>query len=569
MIKRFASYYRPHIKWFVIDLVCAFLVAVCDLIFPMLTRNIINVYIPAGNLRFVLILCSVLLGIYITKAGLNYMINYMGHVVGVRMQADMRRDIFSHLQNLPFPYFDDNKTGALMSRIVNDLQEVTELAHHGPEDLFLSLILLVGAFGLMLNIHPWMTLIVFACLPILVWFSAKKRIKMSRAFTETRKRVAEINAGLENSLSGIRVAKAFTNEQHEINAFQSKNQQFVSARTSAYQAMAEFHCGTNFILDFLNVVVLISGGVFFYFGQINAGDFAAFLLFVNTFLSPVKRLVSFIEQYQDGMSGFSRFIEILDAPAELDHPQAEVLADVKGDIRFSHVSFAYNTGKDVLHNISLHIPAGKTVAFVGESGGGKTTLCHLIPRFYELQEGQILIDGKDITQLTRASLRRAIGMVSQDVFLFTGSVYENIVYGNPEATFEQVERAAKAAGIYDDIMALPNGFETYVGERGVKFSGGQKQRISIARVFLKDPPILILDEATSALDNATETYVQTALERLCQNRTTLVVAHRLSTIESADEIVVISEKGIEEKGTHAELLARGGVYAALQKTSGS
>ncbi len=565
MIKRFCSYYKPHLKWFVIDLICAFLVAVCDLVFPMLTRQIINVYIPQKLIRLVVIWCSVLLAIYLMKMLLNYVVNYMGHVVGVRMQADMRRDIFTHLQRLPFTYFDNNKTGALMSRIVNDLQEVTELAHHGPEDLFLSVILLAGAFFLMARIHLWLALIVFASLPVLVWFAAKKRLKMSKAFTETRARVAEINAGLENSLSGIRVSKAFTNQTHEIQQFQENNQQFVNARKAAYGAMAEFSCGTNFILDFLNVVVLLAGGCFFYYGQITVGDFAAFLLFVNTFLSPVKRLVSFIEQFQDGMSGFNRFTEILQTPCEQDDATAKELCNVKGDIEFKSVCFSYNQDRNILKNISLRIPAGATVAFVGESGGGKTTLCHLIPRFYEVDDGEISIDGQNITTLTRESLRRNIGIVSQDVFLFTGTVYENIVYGNLSATRQQVEQAAKSAGIYDDIMALPDGFDTYVGERGVKFSGGQKQRISIARVFLKDPPILILDEATSALDNATEAYIKEALDRLCKNRTTIVVAHRLSTVEKADRIIVLTDRGIEEQGTHQQLLEKEGIYAHLYR----
>ncbi len=565
MIKRFTAYYKPHLRLFVIDLVCAFLVAVCDLIFPMLTRQIINVYIPGKLLRMLLIWCGVLLAIYVVKMLLNYVVNYLGHVVGVRMQSDMRRDIFSHLQKLPFTYFDNNKTGALMSRIVNDLQEVTELAHHGPEDLFLSLVLLLGAFGFMASIHWWLTLIVFSCLPFLVWFAAKKRLKMSRAFTETRARVSEINAGLENSLAGIRVSKAFTNQEHEIKNFQTSNRNFVSARSAAYGAMAEFSCGTGFILDFLNVIVLVAGGYFYFYGQISVGDFAAFLLFVNTFLSPVKRLISFIEQFQDGMSGFKRFVEILDQCPEQDAENALSLDCVKGEIVFDNVSFSYDDGKCVLQNISFQIPAGKTVALVGESGGGKTTICHLIPRFYELNEGVITVDGHDITTLSRQFLRKNIGMVTQDVFLFTGTVYENIVYGNLDATMEQVVAAAKAAGIYDDIMALPDQFETYVGERGVKFSGGQKQRISIARVFLKDPPILILDEATSALDNATEAYVKEALDRLCKNRTTLVVAHRLSTVENADQILVVSDKGIEESGTHQQLLEHNGIYARLQR----
>ncbi len=567
MIKRFSRYYKPHLTWFVIDLLCALAVALCDLVFPMLTRQIINVYIPNRQLRLVIIWCAVLLAIYVAKAVMTYLINYMGHVVGVRIQSDMRRDLFDHLQGLPFSFFDDHKTGAIMSRVVNDLQEVTELAHHGPEDLFLSLILLCGAFVLMVRIHLWLALIVFASLPVLVWFAAKKRLKMARVFGETRKRVSEINAGLENSISGIRVSKAFTNRAYEIEAFGRDNANYVTARSSAYQAMAEFSAGTGFILDFLNVVVLVAGGLFFFYGQISVGDFAAFLLFVNTFLSPVKRLVAFVEQYQDGMSGFKRFVEMMDEPEEPDAPDATPLVPGPGHIQLEDISFSYNESRSVLSHISLDVPAGSTVALVGESGGGKTTLCHLIPRFYEVNEGRILIDGQDITQVTRRSLRQAVGMVSQDVFLFTGTVYENILYGDLGATRQRVEEAARAAGIYDDIMSWPDGFETYVGERGIKLSGGQKQRIAIARVFLKNPPILILDEATSALDNVTEAAVAQALTRLCANRTTLVVAHRLTTVRAADEIVVLTADGIAEQGTHSQLLAANGVYAGLYRAT--
>lgn len=566
MWRKFFSYYKPHRKLFLLDMSAAFLVSVGDLFYPIITRNIINEYIPNKELRLILIWAAVLLGIYLVRLILNYIIDYFGHKMGVLIQSDMREKLFSHLQKLPFSFFDENKTGSLMSRVVNDLMEISELAHHGPEDLFLSLMLLIGSFTVMMTMNPWLTLIIFACLPFFVLFAAKTRLRMSDAFARTRKEIAEVNADVENSISGVRVSKSFTSAETELKKFRRSNAAFVKARLVAYRVMAEFFSGMNFFINLLNLVVLVAGGLFTYYGMISAGDFVAYLLYVNIFFDPIKRLVNFIEQYQSGMTGFRRYLEILDTEPESEAPDARELTDVKGDIVFDKVSFAYNENQDILHNVSLTIPAGKTVALIGPSGGGKTTLCHLIPRFYEISGGKITVDGKDIRSLTRQSLRQNIGMVAQDVFLFTGTIRDNIAYGTPDATEEQIRRAAEQANLAEFIAGLPEGYDTYIGERGVKLSGGQKQRISIARVFLKNPPILILDEATSALDNVTEEAIRQSLEKLSQGRTTLVVAHRLSTVRNADELLVMTDRGIEERGTHAQLLAADGIYAALYRT---
>jgi len=563
MIRRFIKYYKPHRKLFFLDMLCAFLVALADLFYPMITRSVINDYVPNGKLRLLITWAGILLLIYIVKMGLNYFIQYYGHVVGVRMQADMRRDIFTHLQKLPFMFFDENKTGVIMSRIINDLQDISELAHHGPEDLFVSGIMLLGSFIILCTINVPLTLIIFAFIPLLVWFAIKKRVKMSQAFTETRVQVAEVNASLENSISGVRVAKAFANKNHEVEKFQINNFHFQEAREFAYKAMAEFFSGSNFIIDLLNVVALGVGGYFTYQGHIDYGDYVAYLLFVGMFLGPIKKLVQFVEQYQSGMTGFQRFIELMDTEAEEEKEDAVALEDVKGEINFKNIGFKYDENTRIFRNINLHIEKGKTMAIVGPSGGGKTTLCHLIPRFYELDEGEILLDGLDIRDIKRASLRKNIGIVQQDIFLFTGTIGENIAYGDLQASQEEIVEAAKNANIHEFIMELEEGYETYIGERGVKLSGGQKQRISIARIFLKNPPILILDEATSALDNTTEMLIQKSLEVLSKGRTTLIVAHRLSTIKNADEIIVLTEKGIEERGDHQSLLGKNGLYASL------
>ncbi|MBQ2989333.1 MAG: ABC transporter ATP-binding protein [Clostridia bacterium] len=567
MIKRFFQYYKPHRKLFFADLFCAFLLSLCDLFYPMITRSMLNDYIPNRKLRILVLWGLILCVIYLVKMGLKYFIQYYGHLVGIRMQADMRKEAFDHIEKLPFTYFDNNKTGAIMSRIVGDLQEIAELAHHGPEDLIVSCFLLVGSFILMSTINIWLTLIIFAFLPFLIWFAARKRLKMSEAFTKSREEVADVNATLENSIAGIRVAKAFENSEYESRKFQKHNLLFLEARGKSYRAMAEFFSGNGFIIDVLNVVILIAGGIFTYKGWIDYADFASFIIFVNIFMTPIRNLINLIEQLQNGMSGFTRFCELMDTPVEQDAEDAKELTDVKGKIDFNHVSFSYgDSEKEVLHGVDLHIEPGQTVALVGPSGAGKTTMCHILPRFYEIKDGEILVDGEDIRGVTRSSLRRHIGIVTQDVFLFTGTVYENIAYGKEGATEEEVIAAAKRANIHEFIEALPDGYQTFVGERGVKLSGGQKQRISIARVFLKDPAILILDEATSALDNATEIMIKKSLDQLCRGRTTLVVAHRLSTVRNADEIVVITEDGIRERGSHESLLEENGMYADLYRS---
>ncbi len=563
MIKRFAKYYRPHMKIFILDMLCALLLAVCDLFYPMITRSMLGDYIPNGKLRLLVVWAVILVVIYVAKTALNHFVNYYGHVVGVRMQADMRRDVFAHLQKLPLTYFDNNKTGTIMSRIISDLMDISELAHHGPEDLFLSVILLVGAFVMMATIYLPLALIVFAFIPIMVIFAAKKRLKMNEAFKESRVEIGEINASLENSISGIRVSKAYTNAEHENRRFNEGNSRFVKVRRKAYRVMADFVCGTTFIGDFLNVILYLTGGLFCIFGKITIADFTAFVLYVGIFMNPVRRLIGFIEQYQNGMTGFERFLEIMDYPVESDAPDAVDLGVAEGEIEFNNVTFSYEDSADILKNLSFKVEKGKTLALVGPSGGGKTTICHLIPRFYRVKEGEVKVDGVNVENLSIASLRRNIGIVAQDVFLFNATIYENIAYGCPEATRENVEEAARRANIYDYIVSLEKGFDTVVGERGVKLSGGQKQRISIARVFLKNPAILILDEATSALDNASEQMIQQSLEELCRGRTTIVVAHRLTTIKNAGEILVVTDEGIAERGNHEELLAKDGIYAGL------
>lgn len=574
MIREFIKYYKPHKKLFIFDMICSFLIALTDLFYPIITKNIINDYVPNRNLRLVLTWAGIILLLYLAKMGLNYFVSYWGHVVGVRMQGDMRRDMFRHLQRLPFSFFDENKTGTVMSRLINDLMDVSELAHHGPEDLFLSVIMFIGSFIALSTINIWLTVIIYALIPFVVFFSVKMRRRMKDAFTKTREEVAEVNANVETSISGIRVSRAYTSESHENAKFDTANERFKTARGFAYKAMAQFHSAMTFFTDFLYLAALVAGGIFFYNGyadpsgafSIDSGEFAAFILYMAMLLKPINRFISLFEQLQNGMTGFSRFREIMEKPVEAESENAIELNSARGDIAFENVTFSYptgDTGKGVLKDLSLNIEAGKTVALVGPSGGGKTTLCNLIPRFYELDGGRITIDGNDITALTRYSLRRNIGIVAQDVFLFSGTVRENIAYGNLDASDDEIIEAAKRANIHDYIMTLEKGYDTKVGERGINLSGGQKQRISIARVFLKNPPILILDEATSALDNVTEMQIQASLEELARGRTVIVVAHRLSTIQSADEILVINHEGIAERGTHEQLLAKNGIYAGL------
>ena len=484
------------------------------------------------------------------------------------MQADMRSQLFNHLQKLPFTYFDNNKTGVIMSRMTNDLFEISELAHHGPEDVFLSIVTILGSFVMLSLINVYLALIVFACIPIIVVVAVLMRNRMLKTFKEVRVVQGEINADIESAVSGMRVSRAYGAEQHENEKFEKGNAQFVKAKSKQYKVMGEFYSTMIFFLDFLYFAVLISGGLFFYYDKIDVGEFAAFVLYITTLITPVRTLVNIFEQIQEGSTGFKRFCEIMDIPEEEQDENALKPEKLNGDIVFDNVSFAYKNDEEansVISGFSMKISAGRTVALVGPSGGGKTTICHLIPRFYEIDSGKITVDGFDLKKLDRAVLRKNIGIVQQDVFLFNGTIRENIAYGDFNATDDEIAEAAKKANIHDYILSLPDGYNTNVGERGVKLSGGQKQRVSIARAFLKNPPILILDEATSALDNVTETLIQSALSKLSEGRTTLVVAHRLSTVKSADEIIVITSEGIKERGTHDELMKLNGIYRGLHE----
>lgn len=568
MLKEFISYYKPHKKLFFIDMFFAFLISIFDLVFPMVSRNIVNVIIPEGRMDLLLKWTIIMIFLFILRYISYYIVAYWGHVLGVYIEHDMRRDLFSHLQTLPFSYYDNTKTGHIMSRLVNDLRDITELAHHGPEDLFISLVMLVGSFILLMRIEWRLTLIIFAFIPIMIWFAMNKRRKMEESFRQVRKKIANVNAQLENSISGIRVAKSFTNEDYEIEKFGEGNSQFKKARKSSYKVMAEFLAGIGLVTNILNLIVISAGGYFVYRKFINTGDLVAYMLYVNFFMQPIRRLSDFMQQYQDGMTGFERFMEVMNIkPDIVDKEDAIELSDVVGNIKFHDVSFSYTNGEDrVLSNLNLDIHPGKTIAIVGPSGAGKTTLCHLIPRFYDINQGTILIDDKDIRDIKIKSLRQNIGLVQQDVFLFTGTIMDNISYGDPSKSEEEIIESAKKARIHDFILTLPDGYNTYIGEKGVKLSGGQKQRISIARLFLKNPPILILDEATSALDNETEILIQESLDELSKDRTTLIIAHRLSTIKNADEILVLTNDGIEEKGSHKELLSKDGIYARLYKS---
>ena len=565
MLRRFLAYYRPHRLLFGLDMGASLLVSVIAVIYPMITRWMLNQLIPNRQLRMVAAAGGLLLGLYFVRMLLNYFIQYQGHMMGTKMQAQMRRDLFSHLQKLPFRFFDDHETGKIMSRLTNDLFEVSELAHHGPENLLICTFSVVLSFVYLATIDLWLTLIIFACVPLLVVCSLYTRKKMRSAFRRNREANARINADLQSSVSGIRITKAFTNAQKEQEKFEVGNLEFQESKREAYRSMAQFQSSTTFITDVFNVVVLVAGGLFLYRGTINFADYSAFIVSINLFLQPVKNLINFMEQYQNGVAGFERFLEVMDQPPERDDPEARPVDRLAGHIQFRDVCYGYEEDHEVLQHINLDIPAGKTFALVGPSGGGKTTICHLIPHFYEPQSGTISIDGHPLDTITRESLRRNIGIVQQDIYLFNASIRDNILYGRLDATQAEVEEAAKRANIHDYIMSLEEGYDTVIGERGVRLSGGQKQRLCIARVFLKNPPILILDEATSALDNTTEILIQQALDELCKGRTTLVVAHRLSTIKRADEIAVISGGKIAEQGSHEQLLAKDGIYAELYR----
>ena len=560
----FLSYYKPHLKLFILDMACALGIALVDLAFPWASRQALNELLPQSLYAAFFTVMGILLAAYALRSVMYFIVTYWGHMMGVRIEADIRRDLFGHMQDLSFSFYDKNRTGQLMSRATNDLFEITELAHHGPEDLFISAITLIGALCMMVAIQWKLALIVFAVVPIFVAFTIVQRRRMMAASVRQKQTMAGINGQLESAISGMRTAKAFASEGQEEEKFRAANEQFKGAKRDYYKAMATYHAGLEFALPAMNVLTVAAGGFFIMRGEMDFVDLVAFTLYISTFLTPVRKLAAFVEQFLNGMAGFKRFVELMRVePAVRDAPDAREMGTAKGDILIDDVSFHYEDGPAVLDHVSIHIPQGETVAVVGPSGGGKSTLCQLIPRFYDVTGGRILVDGQDVREVTQRSLRQNIGIVQQDVFLFAGTILDNIRYGRPDATEAEVIDAAKRAEIYADIMAMPDGFHTYVGERGVMLSGGQKQRVSIARIFLKNPPILILDEATSALDSVTEARIQSAFDELAKGRTTLIIAHRLSTIRSANRIIVVDGNHILEEGAHEELLARGGEYAQL------
>ena len=588
MLKKFVSYYRPHKKLFILTLLGAVFIALLNLIYPVVAREIIDN--DDRTLRLVLILSALLLSGYAIRTVLVYNVNYWGHVLGVRIQGDMRRDLFLHLQKLPFKYYDENRTGSIMTRMTNDLWEIGELAHHMPEDLLLSSVTITGSLiilGILASF--WMVLIVLSIIPIMIAFAVIRRKKMKDAFKKAREKVAEINAGVESSISGIRVSKAYTASKKEIEKFELSNNQYQHARRNALKNMALFFGGMGFFNNFLYLAAIGGGAILLIYGDVTGvsrGDFALFVFIIAVMIQPIGMFVGIFEQIQNGITGFGRFVEILNVEPESDCADPIEVDALNGDIEFKNISFSYKSkdgdmalGQDdgqaderdktkIIKNLSLAAKEGKTIAFVGPSGGGKTTLCHLIPRFYEIDEGQICIGGLDVTKIKREVLRKNVGIVAQDVFLFSGSIKENIAYGDLDASDEMIIEAAKRANIHDFVLELPKGYDTQVGERGVKLSGGQKQRVSIARAFLKNPPILILDEATSALDNVSEMQIQSSLDELSKGRTTIVVAHRLSTIKNADLICVLTQEGIVEKGTHEQLIKSGGLYSTLYSLYG-
>ncbi|MDI9491560.1 MAG: ABC transporter ATP-binding protein [Bacillota bacterium] len=570
LVKRFVPYYRKYRWILILDLFCAALTTVCELALPLIIRYITDMGMNdlAGlTVQMVLRLGAFYLALRLVDVVANYFMTSVGHTMGARIETDMRKDLFSHLQQLSYSYYDSAKIGQIMARITSDLMDVTEFAHHCPEEFFIAAVKIGVAFIILLRMEVTLTLIIFAMLPLMLIFATTFNFKMRRAFKRSRDQIGELNSKVEDSLLGVRVVKSFANEDMEEAKFKEGNEGFLRIKRQAYRYMAGFHSTIRFFDGLMYIAVVIVGAIFMIHRRIEAPDLVAFLLYVTLLLASIRRIVEFTEQFQRGITGIERFIEIMDAPVEVDDAaNAIVLPDVTGEVRFDKVSFRYSdNNRNVLSDIDLTVSAGENVALVGPSGSGKTTLCNLIPRFYDVSSGRILIDGYDIKDVTIQSLRSQIGIVQQDVYLFSGSVFENIQYGKPGASIEEVTRAAVDAAAHDFITALPEGYDTYVGERGVKLSGGQKQRISIARVFLKNPPVLILDEATSALDNESELLVKKSLERLSQGRTTFTIAHRLTTIRNASIILVLTENGIEEKGTHLELLAKSGVYSGLYR----
>lgn len=567
MFRMFLRYFKPHMKLFVIDIICAVMVALIDLAFPLVSRYAMKNMLPNKEYRLFFILMISMIGFYVLRSVCQYVMTYWGHTFGTYVEADLRNDLFQHLQTLDFDFYDQNRTGQLMSRLTGDLFSMTELAHHGPEDLIISVLTIVGALIFMFRMQWKLAVIILILLPISVLVVMRNRKAMAATSVSNKKRLAEISADIESGISGVRTSKAFANEEVDYDRFDTSNKAYSRSKSNYYKAMANFNSSQEFFMSITPVVVIMAGGVLIMKGEMNYVDLITFTLFANSFITPIRKLAQFAEVFTDGVAGLSRFYDLMQVkPDIVEKPDAKDLVVTDGAIDFDHVSFQYNSSRQILSDITLHVNSGEKLAIVGQSGGGKTTLCSLIPRFYDVTKGAIRIDGTDIRDVTKHSLRSSIGVVQQDVFIFADTIKENIRYGRPDASDAQIVAAAKMAEIYDDIMEMPDGFDTYVGERGVRLSGGQKQRISIARIFLKNPKILILDEATSALDTITEQKIQASFDKLAVGRTSLIIAHRLATVKDADRIVLIDEGKIAEMGTHQELLAKNGEYARLYNT---